>query len=331
MRPEGASYTANLQAANSMFITQLHDRTGNTSYVNPLTGETEITSMWIKNEGRHLSSKDSSGQLKTKGNRYVLQIGGDIFRATTSLGNWRVGLMAGYGNQQTNTTTNVRNYNASAKGKVYGYSTGLYGTWFENNTDSSGAYIDTWAMYSWFKNSVQGDGLANEKYNSDGFTASVEGGYTFALGGNDRTSYYIQPKAQAVWMGVKSDRHRENTGATVQGEGNNNLMTRLGVRAFLRHNADAQSLKPTPESSKVFEPFVEANWLHNTDNYGTVMRYKADSRSTNQNGTNNLLEVKLGATGQMTEKLSFWGSVGQQMGSHNFSETSGTLGVKYNF
>ena len=306
MRPEGASYAANLQAANSMFITRLHDRSGSTSYVNPLTGETEITSLWIKNEGSHLSSKDSSGQLKTKGNRYVLQMGGDIFRVTTPQGNWRVGLMAGYGNQQTNTTTNVRNYDASAKGKVYGYSTGLYGTWYENNTDSSGAYIDTWAMYSWFKNSVQGKGLANEKYNSDGFTASVESGYTFALGGNDRTNYYIQPKAQAIWMGVKSDKHRENTGATVQGDVNNNVMARLGVRAFLRHDVGAQSVKPTVGSSKVFEPFVEANWLHNTDNYGTVMRYKADRRSTHQEGSNNIIEVKLGATGQVTEKLNIW-------------------------
>ncbi|HID8942152.1 TPA: autotransporter outer membrane beta-barrel domain-containing protein [Enterobacter hormaechei] len=329
MRPEGASYAANLQAANTMFITNLHDRIGTTTYVDSFTGEQKHSSLWMKNEGTHTSSRDSSGQLKTKGNRYVLQLGGDLLQASTPTGNWRLGIMAGYGNQHTNTTTNVRDYGANAKGQIHGYSAGLYGSWYENDADTSGSYIDTWATYSWFKNSVQGNGLQREKYNSDGLTASIEGGYTFNVGNNAGMSYYVQPQAQAIRMGVKADDHKERTGAVVKGEGNNNVMTRLGVRAFMKN--DRVEGKKEKRTALDLQPFVETNWLHNTQNYGSSMKYKSDERSIHQDGAKNILEVKLGVSGQINSDLSLWGSVGQQIGSQHFSETTGALGIKYNF
>lgn len=329
MRPEGASYAANLQAANTMFISNLHDRIGTTTYIDNLTGEKKHSSLWMKNVGTHISNRDSSGQLKTKGNRYVLQLGGDVLQATTSSGNWRLGVMAGYGNQHTNTTTNARGYGANAKGQIHGYSAGLYGSWYENDADTSGSYVDTWAIYSWFKNSVQGNDLQREKYNSDGMTASVEGGYTFKIGNSTGMSYYVQPQVQAIWMGVKADEHKEGTGAVVKGEGNNNVMTRLGVRAFMK-NERVEDKKKNHTALNI-QPFVETNWLHNTQNYGSSMKYKSDQRSTQQDGAKNILEVKVGITGQINSDLSLWGSLGQQVGSQHLSETTGALGVKYNF
>ena len=180
LRPESGSYIANLAAANTMFTTRLHDRLGETQYIDRLTGEQKVTSMWMRNVGGHTRFKDSSGQLSTQSNRYVLQLGGDIAQwSTNGLDRWHLGLMAGYGNSQSNTKSDVSRYHS--RGQVTGYSAGIYGTWYANEADKTGSYLDSWILYNWFNNKVYGERLASEKYDSDGITASVEGGYSLSL------------------------------------------------------------------------------------------------------------------------------------------------------
>ncbi len=72
LRPEAGSYTANMAAANTMFVTRLHDRLGPVQYTDVMTGETKNTSMWMRHEGGHNRWRDGTGQLKTQGNRYVV-------------------------------------------------------------------------------------------------------------------------------------------------------------------------------------------------------------------------------------------------------------------
>lgn len=76
-RPEAGSYLANNFAANTLFMTRLHDRLGETQYTDMLTGGKKVTSLWMRNVGGHTRFKDGSGQLKTQSNSYVLQLGGD--------------------------------------------------------------------------------------------------------------------------------------------------------------------------------------------------------------------------------------------------------------
>lgn len=52
----------NLAAANTMFNTRLHDRLGETHYVDALTGEKAVTSLWLRNVGGHTHQRDGSGQ-----------------------------------------------------------------------------------------------------------------------------------------------------------------------------------------------------------------------------------------------------------------------------
>lgn len=47
-----------------------------------------------------------------------------------------------------------------------GYSTGLYATWYADDESRNGAYLDSWAQYSWFDNTVKGDDLQSESYKS---------------------------------------------------------------------------------------------------------------------------------------------------------------------
>ncbi|HCR3449982.1 TPA: intestinal colonization autotransporter adhesin MisL [Citrobacter werkmanii] len=320
-RPEAGSYLANNYAANTLFMTRLHDRLGETQYVDMLTGEKKVTSLWMRNVGAHTRFKDGSGQLKTQSNSYVLQLGGDLAQwSSDGLDRWHIGAMAGYANSQNRTQSNLTGYHS--RGQVTGYSVGLYGTWYANDADKTGTYVDSWALYNWFDNKVMGQEQATEKYKSSGITASVEAGYSFKLGESERNSYWLQPKAQVVWMDVQADSHREANGTRVKDDTDGNLMTRLGVKAFINgHNAIDDG------KSREFQPFVEANWIHNTQ----TASVKMDDVRNDMRGTKNIGELKVGVEGQITPRLNVWSNVAQQVGDKGYSDTRGMLGVKYNF
>ncbi|WP_443006169.1 MULTISPECIES: autotransporter outer membrane beta-barrel domain-containing protein [unclassified Serratia (in: enterobacteria)] len=322
-RPEASGYAVNLAAANNMFVTSLHDREGERQYIDALSGEQKTTSLWLRNEGGHNRSRTTDGQLKTQANRYVVQLGGEVAQwSYNGADRLHLGLMAGYGNSKSTTVSQVSGYNA--KGSIDGYSTGIYGTWYANDADKVGLYVDSWAQYSWFNNSVDGQGLASEEYKSKGVTASVESGYTFKVGENtaQNATYFVQPKIQLTWMGVKADDHREANGTHVSGEGDGNIQTRLGVKAFMNGYADQDKGK-----NRVFQPFVEANWVHNSKDFGTNM----DGMTVKQDGAANIAELKLGVEGQINKQVNIWGNFGQQVGNKGYSDTAVMLGAKYNF
>lgn len=319
VRPEAGSYLANMAAARDMFSLRLHDRGGETQYVDAVTGEKKVTSLWMRNLGGHNQSTDSSGQLKTQTNRYVLQLGGDI-------GKWtfggedilHIGTMAGYGNAQSNTDSGVNGLRS--QGQVNGYSVGLYGSWYQNEAAQTGAYLDSWAQYGWFNNSVKGDGLTAESYKSQGVSASLEGGYSWKLGEDAaKNSYFIEPNAQLAFSNIKADEVRESNGTQVSSQGNGNVQSHVGVRASMK----------TPGEGKqaVFKPYLEANWIANSQNTGATM----NGVSIEQRGSKNIAEVRGGVDGQLTQRVSLWGNVGQQMGSASYRDTNASVGLKVSF
>lgn len=322
VRPEAGIYTANIAAANTLFVNRLHDRLGETHYVDALTGEERVTSLWLRNIGGHNRFKDSSGQLSTQANRYVMQLGGDIAQWSSDGQNrFHLGVMGGYANQKSNSRNSQTGYHAD--GSINGYSVGVYGTWLQDNDAKTGAYVDTWLQYSWFNNSVSGESISSESYKSKGLTGSVEAGYTWKLGERDeRTSFYIQPKAQVIWMGVKADDHTEANGTRVSSEGDGNVQSRLGLRGFIKGHSKLDDGK-----QRTFEPFVEANWIHNTRDFGATM----NGVRVTQAGARNIGEVKVGVEGQLNPHVNLWGNVAQQVGDKGYSDTSAMLGVKVNF
>lgn len=326
LRPEINSYTENLAAANTLFNTRLHDRLGETQYIDVLTGEKKVTSMWLRQIGGHNNWRSGGGQLQTQSNRYVIQMGGDVAQwSTDDLDRLHLGLMMGYAHENNHTHSSVTGY--GSKGSLDGYSVGAYATWYANDANHNGLYIDSWAQYGWFNNYVHGDELAQESYKSRGMTVSVESGYTYKLGtftGSQGTlnEGYIRPVAQITWMGVKADDHREDNGTRVQGEGHGNIQTRLGLRTYLKsHN------KMDDGKGREFQPFIEANWLHNTRNFATRM----NGVSISQDGANNVGEIKLGVEGQLNPRLNLWGNVGVQVGDKGYNDSVAMVGVKVNF
>jgi len=318
-RPEAGSYLANSAAANNMFTLRLQDRGGETLYRDAITGEQKTTSMWIRNLGGHNTSTDSSGQLKTQTNRYVLQIGGELgkwsFDGHDSLS---FGAMAGYGNAQSNTDSKVTGHRS--KGQVNGYSVGLYSTWYQNAATQTGMYLDSWAQYSWFNNSVKGDDLPQESYKSKGVSASVESGYRWKVGEDSaKNSYFIEPNAQFVWSNIKADDLTESNGTQVSSQGSGNLQSRVGVRASMTTHSEKQQAS--------FQPYIEANWISNTQNAGATL----NDVSIEQRGGKNIAEVRAGVDGKVSERVNLWGNIGQQMGSESYRDSSAMVGVKVSF
>lgn len=322
LRPEAGSYVANLAAANTLFVMRLNDRAGETRYIEPVTEQERSSRLWLRQIGGHNAWRDSNGQLRTTSHRYVSQLGADLLTGGfTDSDSWRLGVMAGYARDYNSTHSSVSDYRS--KGSVRGYSAGLYATWFADDISKKGAYIDAWAQYSWFKNSVKGDELAYESYSAKGATVSLEAGYGFALNksfGLEAAKYtwIFQPQAQAIWMGVDHNAHTEANGSRIENDVNNNIQTRLGFRTFIR----TQEKNSGPHGDD-FEPFVEMNWIHNSKDFAGV--------KVEQDGARNLGEIKLGVNGNMNPAASVWGNVGVQLGDNGYNDTAVMVGLKYKF
>ncbi|MDQ1228546.1 autotransporter family porin [Pantoea ananatis] len=325
-RPEAAAYTANLQAANTLFDLSLRDHSGETRYTDPLTGENRTTSLWMRNLGGHGRTSMADGQNSTQTNRYVLQLGGDIIQGSTNgMDALHAGLMGGYGRADSSSHNGLTG--RDAKGRVSGYSAGVYGTWYQNAEVKTGAWAETWAQYNWFRNEVSGDMLSAEHYSSQGIKASLETGYAWLAGswqsgGGTENRLFLEPHAQAAWSGIRADDHTEAGGTRVQGSGNDGVTTRLGLRTYLngKSRADQQTVRE-------FQPFVEVNWLHNTEVYGVRMNGVTDA----VRGSRNIAELKTGVEGRLSRSLTGAVVFTQQAGGGGYRDSQGSLQVSYRF
>ena len=322
-RPESGSYLANARAVNSLFVHTLHDRLGETQYTDALKNGEQVSSIWVRNVGGYGTFRDGSNQLKTRNKKNVIQVGGDIADWSSNENNrYHLGIMVGYGFNHSKTESNKTSY--TSKGETEGFNLGVYGTYYANENDKSGFYADTWLTYSWFDNEVRGDELEREKYKSQGITASLESGYSFKIKSDDsdRKTYYIQPKAQIIYMGVDTDDHTEANGTKVETKGDGNIQTRIGARVYVNHFNPADR-----DNSKEIQPFVEANWIHNSKDVNVSM----DDINNKIKGTKDIGEVKVGTEVKLNPSFNVWGNVSHQWGGSGYRDTKVTLGIKYSF
>lgn len=318
MRPEAVAYAENLRQANTLFMTDSEQRRAVGEYTDSVTGRTETSSLWLSQTGGHSTRHDASGQLKSNYNRYTVQLGGTLLSLPAGDdGRLEAGVQAGYGHARGNTRSGLTGYQGS--GTVFGYSTGLYVTWYRDG--QSGAYVSTTLQYSRLKNQVKGDDLAAEKYDARGTTLSLEGGYDYAVwqgGEQNGDSLFIRPHAQVTRMGVKADEHREANGTRVRQEGDGSVFSRTGVRVWLD--------KAVSKEQRV-QPFVETNWLHNTRDFCSSMDGVRDCLAGNRNQA----EVLAGVRGDVSPDVAVTAQAGGRFGSQASRDLAGTLNVSVKF
>jgi len=316
LRPDAGSYLANLFAANTMFNLRLHDRQGETSYIDFATGERKTTSMWLRYQYSH-NKFGVSDQFDVKNSWTVTQLGGDVgVWSSNDKDRFHLGFIAGYGRSTNDVENNLKNHHSS--GKVDGYSLGLYGTWYQNDVTKTGGYIDSWVMWNDLKGHINGQNLNSEKYDIKGVNLSLESGYTLLAAASEHYNLWLQPQGQMTWMGVDADKHTESNGTKITGDGNN-LQTRLGLRAVLDSN------KSTPDFGG--QIFVETNWLYNSEPFSIKM----DGERVYQSGSRNLGEIKAGIESTLYKNANIWANVGYQKGDHRYRSVGLMFGAQVRF
>ncbi|QGW64498.1 autotransporter outer membrane beta-barrel domain-containing protein [Lysobacter soli] len=311
-RPEPAAYLANQAASVGMFEHSMHDRMGEANLGK--RGDDDRTSAaWVRVVRNQLDGTTGEGQLDAGTDVSVLQIGGEIARWNDD-SRFHLGVMGGTGRADTDVTSSLLDWRS--KGKVIGYNLGVYGTWFADATAASGLYLDGWLQYGRYDNKVQGDYLAEERYNASTWAASMEAGYAFALNDGGNTRFFIEPQAQAIFTDYSASQHRESNGTRVDDVEAGGLTTRVGVR-FYGHAANTQQ--------NVVQPFVTLNWWH--DNDRNAMSF--NDTTLELQWPRDRYETKLGLQAQLGGGWMGWGNLGLVYGARDYRDVTGQLGLNY--
>lgn len=314
-RPEVAAYLANQRLAGQMFVHSLHDRLGEPQYVEDqgfTKPDDKPRAGWLRVVGNWQGSRSKDGNYKTSTDAFLLhggielakwQVGSETDRA-------HAGLMASYGNASTSADAAGNVFHA--KGKVEGWSVGAYGTWYQNDENRLGAYVDTWFQYGWFTNRVEGDLLPSVKYNAQGLALSGEVGYALPL----RDGWVVEPQAQLIYVDYNEDDITEPNGTRVRGADSSGIITRLGVRTHRTYERT---------DGRKYQPYVTVNWWYSdTDS----------SISFNQVpvGTlypHNRLELKLGLNADLGKGFTAWTNVSGSWGQQSYYQYAVRVGLKY--
>ncbi|WP_434778072.1 autotransporter outer membrane beta-barrel domain-containing protein [Neisseria sp. Ec49-e6-T10] len=310
--PSIGAYLANQTAASALFIHTLYDRQG---HANNVAGNSQKnSSIWLRASTRNTKNKSINGSMNIDTDSSIIHLGGDIAKWQLQEGNLNLGVMGAYG--QTESDVRSKYTGTAAKGKVTGYSVGLYGTWFADEAQGKGLYLDSWAQYGWYKNKVTGEAQANneEKYDSNNWAASLEAGYGFHLATQGNTEMMLTPQVQVTYKHYRADDHNDGNHIEVRNAKANGLVTRIGARLYGRV-VEGYSVKP----------FIETNWLHHT----TKNELSFNGEVFKDEVPKNRLESKLGLQGTISKNWKLWGQVGAQWGGNNYTRYEGQAGLNY--
>lgn len=311
---------AGFAASVDLFEMTIHDRQGTRAWVNPITGEKTTTSLWMRQTMSKSDSLDSSGQFGGRSDDRATTIGGDILQLSPSgSGLVYAGLMAGFGSSDYDANSSVTG--ASAKADTDAWMVGAYAGWNQNDpkNDRTGAYLAGWVQYAHFSSDIVRSGEKKLEAKASGLSASLEAGWIVKAaefqmqGGATEGAFYIEPHAQVTWWGTDYD---NIDGENIEFEGQHNITTRLGARLTMETSGATN-----------FSPYLEANWVHNTKEYG-VQWGEAESYIE---GTQNQAELKFGAETFFTDSFSGYAQIRANWGGDGYNRQEGSLGLKYRF
>ncbi len=322
--PESGVHIGNQVVATRMFVHRLSDRATAQTSATQARSTNPSRQVWARTEGaRHTDLRLNEGAVNIDTDTAILQMGADLL--STRLGQQgvlRAGVMAGAGDARTHARSTLTHpgtglpINVDARGKVTGYSVGIYATAYANDATRLGAYADTWMQFGRYTNEINSE-LGSARYRSNTWTASVETGYALkpfaaesALG-----SMVVVPQAQFAYTRYDALDAVLPT-MTLKNSPASSLSSRVGVRVYpLGHDAAAAPARP----------YVEANWLHNS---GSA---KANVGASTFQATpmRNAAELRIGVAGNVRESLQVSGELFGQAGSGGQRGYGGMLNVGY--
>lgn len=301
LRPEAGAYLANQFAMDQLLRHGWRDRQGgSTSAVDGVRG-------WARVDATQSKMSAVEDQLDLRVDRSRLQLGADI--GVFDNGQGRLGVMGTLAKSDATSRSQLTGY--SARGKVNGGALGVYGNW-----SNDALYVDASVQRGQFRNRVQGEGLAEERYDSDIWQSSLEAGYRIGIGQIGRTALSLQPELQLVYTDANTDRHQETNGTVVRSLGDSGLSGRLGLRL----QGESRSAAGASVS-----PYVVANWYRDGASNGMAF----DDEALKAGVPRNRYELNAGARVDFRSGLSAWGGFGVMRGDHGYREATANLSMSY--
>ena len=300
LRPETGAYLANQFALDQMLRHQYRDRQGGAAAADGIRS-------WARVDATQSKLGAVDDQLDLRVDRSRLQLGADV--GVFDDGRGRIGVMGTAARSSATSRSDLTGY--SARGKVEGGALGVYGNW---STDA--LYVDASVQRGQFRNRVQGEGLAEERYDSDIWQSSLEAGYRFGIGQIGTTSLSLQPELQLVYTDAKTEVHTETNGTVVRAAGNSGLSGRAGLRL--------QGESRSAAGASV-NPYLAANWYR--DGAGNGIAF--DDEVLKAGIPRNRYELSAGARVEFRSGFSAWGGFGVMRGDSGYREATANLSVAY--
>jgi outer membrane autotransporter protein len=268
---------------------------------------------WVRLEN-NWESLDSQFGNRRKSDMQLAHFGLDLLRKDFGdKGRLQLGVMGLIGQNESRASNTI----GSAKGKTKGYNLGAYATWYQNQDSNIGAYVDSWLMHGWFKNSVQGTGLAEEKYDSRALSASLEAGYGFELPSSHPNRHYtLQPQAQVIVSHLHSDNVYEKTKTQVVHENGSQAAYRLGVR----FQGDIKR-----QDENVVSPYAELNFWHKPQN-GSI---RFDQVAIRDKTPSHITEVVMGVKLRVKQGWDVSWQLNYQQGKQSYHQAAVQAGARY--
>ncbi len=247
----------------------------------------------------------AAGQLAQHEDTSTVQLSGDLFSGRWGTdGEWMLGIVGGYSDNQGDSRSSMTG--TRADNQNHGYAVGLTSSWFQHGKQKQGAWLDNWLQYAWFSNDVSEHEDGVDHYHSSGIIASLEAGYQWLPG----RGVVIEPQAQVIYQGVQQDDFTAANRARVSQSQGDDIQTRLGLHSEWR---TAVHVIPT----------LDLNYYH--DPHSTEI--EEDASTISDDAVKQRGEIKVGVTGNISQRVSLRGSVAWQKGSDDFAQTAGFLSM----
>ncbi|HDS1533314.1 TPA: autotransporter outer membrane beta-barrel domain-containing protein [Stenotrophomonas maltophilia] len=300
LRPEAGTYLANRFAMDRLLQHGAQDRGVRTG---------DGVQGWIRTQAAQVRLPGVDNQLSLRSQHSVLQLGADVgvFDAART----RVGVMLTAARARTQARSVLTDY--QAQGDVQGAAVGIYANWA-----SEAAYVDAWTQRGRFRNRVDGDALARERYRSHLWQSSLEAGYRFGVGRVGATAVSLQPELQLVHSRSQMGTHVEHTGTEVRLLQSNRLSGRLGLRL------QAESRMG---SGATVNPYLATNWYRQ----GTAPQVAFDGEAMGAGVARDRYEVSAGARIAFRSGLNAWGGFGLMRGDQGYKEANAQLRLAYDW
>lgn len=296
LRPEFGGYIGLIENNQTIFNGSLYDRQAQIDrqgYTN-----------WVRVAANNDRYQVGQEQLHNKATRAVVQFGGDIY----TQGVLHLGIMAGFSQSKVRTHSRLNGYVTKANSD--GYAVGIYSSWLDRQQDQSGWYVDSYLQYRWFKNQLNGQDMASERFNSHGLSVSAELGYGFLLRQYHNTQWIVEPQLQLLYNQHNGKVHREENGSQINLPRANDYAGRIGLR-FSGHGEE-------------IKPFIGLNyWQHSLQ-----ANIKMDGVNVSSQKARKHFEVKTGFELKLAKDMQLYGQIEAKFGKDNSRSYGGNIGVK---